>query len=78
MTTNYLHNDIAERLPNELKNCPQCDTRDGLLRKVNKVFVNKTETGSNIKNVGDDEMLVLLWANEIFDRHLPDTIASIM
>ena len=37
----------------KLKNCPQCDTRDGLLRKVNKVFVNKTETGSNIKNVGD-------------------------
>lgn len=28
----------------------------------------------NIKNVGNDEMVVLLWANEIFDREKPDTI----
>ena len=26
-----------------------------------------------IKNIGDDEMLVLLWANEIFDHDNPDT-----
>ena len=30
----------------------------------------------DITNVGDDEMVVLLWANEIFDRARPDTIAS--
>lgn len=30
----------------------------------------------DITNVGDDEMLVILWANEIFDRANPDTIAS--
>ncbi len=29
----------------------------------------------NITNVGDDEMIVMLWANEIFDRDRPDTIA---
>ena len=29
----------------------------------------------NITNVGDDEMIVMLWANEIFDRERPDTIA---
>jgi UDP-2-acetamido-2,6-beta-L-arabino-hexul-4-ose reductase len=29
----------------------------------------------NITNIGDDEMVVMLWANEIFDRHKPDTIA---
>jgi UDP-2-acetamido-2,6-beta-L-arabino-hexul-4-ose reductase len=29
----------------------------------------------NITNVGDDEMVVMLWANEIFDRARPDTIA---
>ena len=29
----------------------------------------------DITNVGDDEMIVLLWANEIFDRSQPDTIA---
>tara|TARA_R110002020_G_scaffold276833_2_gene492139 strand:+ start:9685 stop:10797 length:1113 start_codon:yes stop_codon:yes gene_type:complete len=30
----------------------------------------------DITNVGADEMVVILWANEIFDRNRPDTIAS--
>jgi len=30
----------------------------------------------DITNVGEDEMLVMLWANEIFDRAKPDTIVS--
>lgn len=30
----------------------------------------------DITNIGTDEMVVLLWANEIFDRASPDTIAS--
>lgn len=30
----------------------------------------------DITNVGDDEMIVMLWANENFDRQKPDTIAS--
>ena len=29
----------------------------------------------DITNVGDDEMIVMLWANEIFDRNRPDTVA---
>ena len=29
----------------------------------------------DITNVGDDEMVVMLWANEIFDRERPDTVA---
>ncbi len=29
----------------------------------------------DIKNIGKDEMVVILWANEIFDRQKPDTIA---
>ena len=29
----------------------------------------------NITNVGQDELIVMLWANEIFDRARPDTIA---
>lgn len=29
----------------------------------------------NITNIGNDEMVVMLWANEIFDRERPDTIA---
>ncbi|MDT4890077.1 UDP-2-acetamido-2,6-beta-L-arabino-hexul-4-ose reductase [compost metagenome] len=27
----------------------------------------------DITNVGDEEMIVMLWANEIFDREHPDT-----
>ncbi|MEF2154761.1 NAD-dependent epimerase/dehydratase family protein [Luteimonas sp. FXH3W] len=30
----------------------------------------------DITNIGDDELVVMLWANEIFDRDKPDTVAS--
>lgn len=30
----------------------------------------------DITNIGDDELVVMLWANEIFDRQHPDTVAS--
>jgi UDP-2-acetamido-2,6-beta-L-arabino-hexul-4-ose reductase len=30
----------------------------------------------DITNIGDEEMVVMLWANEIFDRNRPDTIHS--
>ena len=30
----------------------------------------------NITNIGDDELIVMLWANEVFDRQRPDTVAS--
>lgn len=30
----------------------------------------------NITNIGDDELIVMLWANEIFDRQKPDTFPS--
>ena len=29
----------------------------------------------DITNIGEDEMFVMLWANEIFDREHPDTFA---
>jgi UDP-2-acetamido-2,6-beta-L-arabino-hexul-4-ose reductase len=29
----------------------------------------------NVKNIGDDELVVMVWANEIFDRQRPDTVA---
>jgi len=29
----------------------------------------------DITNIGDDEMIVMLWANEVFDRQRPDTFA---
>ena len=30
----------------------------------------------DVTNIGDEELVVMLWANEIFDRNLPDTIAK--
>lgn len=29
----------------------------------------------DVTNIGDDELIVMLWANELFDRERPDTIA---
>jgi UDP-2-acetamido-2,6-beta-L-arabino-hexul-4-ose reductase len=29
----------------------------------------------NITNIGDDEMIVMVWANEVFDRQRPDTVS---
>ena len=32
----------------------------------------------DITNIGEDEMIVMLWANEIFDRENPDTYAKLL
>ena len=32
----------------------------------------------DITNIGEDEMIVMLWANEIFDREKPDTYAMLI
>lgn len=42
----------------------------------NKAQVVETVPGwtHNITNIGEDEMIVMLWANEVFDRGRPDTI----
>ena len=37
-------------------------------------FSDKMSALTNIKNIGSDEMLVMLWANEVFDQENPDTI----
>lgn len=29
----------------------------------------------DVTNIGDDELIVMLWANEVFDRENPDTVA---
>lgn len=44
----------------------------------NKPQVVETVPGwtHDITNIGQDELIVMLWANEIFDRQRPDTIAS--
>lgn len=48
-----------------------------LFTKGEEPVVVETVTGwtHDITNVGDDEMIVMLWANEIFDRERPDTYA---
>jgi UDP-2-acetamido-2,6-beta-L-arabino-hexul-4-ose reductase len=41
-----------------------------------KIVETVTGWTHDITNVGDDEMVVMLWANEIFDRENPDTYAK--
>lgn len=52
--------------------------RHEVLTSGDKPQVVETVPGwtHDITNVGQDEMVVMLWANEIFDRAKPDTIAS--
>lgn len=49
--------------------------RHDLMTSGNKPQVVETVPGwtHDITNVGNDEMIVMLWANEIFDRANPDT-----
>lgn len=32
----------------------------------------------DVTNIGDEELIVMLWANEVFDRDKPDTIAKVL
>lgn len=32
----------------------------------------------DITNIGDDELICMLWANELFDRERPDTVAHVL
>ncbi len=54
------------------------DARHDLMVSGERPRVVETVPGwtHDITNVGDDELIVMLWANEIFDRGRPDTIAS--
>ena len=44
----------------------------------NKLEIIQTVPGwsHDITNIGDDELIVMLWANEIFDRERPDTFTK--
>ncbi len=50
------------------------ETRE-LLTSGDKAEIVETVPGwaHEITNIGDDEMVVMLWANEVFDRARPDT-----
>lgn len=46
-----------------------------IVDNVNPTIVETIPGWSHdITNVGDDELIVMLWANEIFDRQKPDTV----
>lgn len=51
-----------------------------LLTSGDKAEVVETVPGwtHDITNIGTDEMVVMLWANEVFDREKPDTFACAM
>jgi UDP-2-acetamido-2,6-beta-L-arabino-hexul-4-ose reductase len=52
--------------------------RHELITTGDKPRVVETVPGwsHDITNIGKDELVVILWANEVFDRQKPDTIAS--
>jgi UDP-2-acetamido-2,6-beta-L-arabino-hexul-4-ose reductase len=58
----------------------QVETGDEYALDTNGALAEIVETvpgwTHDITNIGDDEMVVMLWANEIFDRDNPDTFAS--
>jgi UDP-2-acetamido-2,6-beta-L-arabino-hexul-4-ose reductase len=49
-----------------------------LVTSGNKAEIVETVPGwtHDITNIGNDEMIVMLWANEVFDRQKPDTYAN--
>ncbi|PUE17950.1 capsular polysaccharide biosynthesis protein CapF [Limnohabitans sp. WS1] len=55
----------------------QTDETHELLTSGDKAEVVETVPGwtHDITNIGTDEMVVMLWANEVFDRERPDTFA---
>jgi UDP-2-acetamido-2,6-beta-L-arabino-hexul-4-ose reductase len=53
------------------------DEKYELITSGDKPEIVETVPGwtHDITNIGDDEMVVMLWANEVFDRSKPDTFA---
>jgi UDP-2-acetamido-2,6-beta-L-arabino-hexul-4-ose reductase len=53
------------------------DETHELITRGNEARIVETAPGwtHNITNIGDDELVVLLWANEIFSGEKPDTIS---
>ena len=59
--------------------------RNIVTNEKHKIFVSSStpevvETipgwAHDIKNIGDEEMIVMIWANEVFDLNRPDTFYS--
>lgn len=56
------------------------DEKYELITRGDKPEIVETVPGwtHDITNIGDDEMVVMLWANEVFDRSKPDTFACLL
>ena len=56
----------------------QTGQRHELITNGSKAEIVETVPGwtHDITNVGSDDMIVMLWANEVFDRSRPDTFAA--
>jgi UDP-2-acetamido-2,6-beta-L-arabino-hexul-4-ose reductase len=56
----------------------QTGERQELMTSGAKAEIVETVPGwtHDITNIGDEEMVVMLWANEVFDRARPDTFAA--
>tara|TARA_B110000211_G_scaffold185328_1_gene210277 strand:- start:2621 stop:3751 length:1131 start_codon:yes stop_codon:yes gene_type:complete len=54
------------------------DERHSITVTDNQPIIVETVPGwsHDVCNVGSDDLIVMLWANEIFDEHRPDTISS--
>jgi UDP-2-acetamido-2,6-beta-L-arabino-hexul-4-ose reductase len=58
--------------------CIESNSKHSIITSCNESMIVETIPGwaHDITNIGEDEMIVMLWANEVFDRDKPDTIAS--
>ena len=61
--------------------------RNILTNECKEIFVNEKEPtvidscpgwSHDIKNIGENTLYVMLWANEIYDQNKPDTIMRIL
>ncbi len=80
----HYHNSKTEKFL-VLKGSARFRFRHMVTNEVFEMFANGDESivvdtvpgwTHNITNVGDEDMIVMIWANEIFDHNKPDTIAA--
>ena len=55
--------------------CAPCANQPIEVLRGDKIEVIDIPTGytHNIENIGDDEMILAIWCNELFDKEKPDT-----
>jgi len=75
---------IYHSINEKLKDCPECEAIDGLVRKVNKVFVKKQQTTNLDNKVGnltkqfieDNKTILKEYKEEIAQNEYDDTNIS--